>query len=143
MRPRFERCLETGKIVRIGRDPALVSKEIMEAERDLKSAKDSNGRNDFKWAIIQGYYSQFHSIRALVFSEGYREKSHSCLLYAAEALLLDEGIIDREVVEAFSHAMRVREAADYSSTYGEEAAEDVVRSTVRTFDIAKGLLLKD
>ncbi|WP_300999293.1 transposase [Methanoculleus sp.] len=30
------------------------------------------GLTDFKWAIIQGYYAQFHPLRALIFSGGYR-----------------------------------------------------------------------
>ena len=115
MRSRFERCVETGKIVPIQKDPALVSKEILEAENDLESAKDSLVRENFKWAIVQGYYSQFHSLRALVFEEGYREKTHSCLRSAVEALLLDKGLIDTEVTDGFSYAMRVREAADYNS----------------------------
>lgn len=142
MRSRFEICLETGKIVKITKDPALVSKEIAEAGNDLESAKDSLKRDNFKWAIVQGYYSQFHSLRALVFAEGYREKSHSCLRSAAEALLLDKGLIDYEVTEGFSYAMRVREAADYNSTYEKDVAADVVDTACSTFEIAKEVLKK-
>ena len=142
MRSRFERCIETGKIVQIQNDPTLVSKEISEAENDLESAKDSLERENFKWAIVQGYYSQFHSLRALVFREGYREKTHSCLRSAAEALLLDKGLIDTEVTDGFSYAMRVREAADYNSTYKESAAMDVVETAERTLGIAKALIGK-
>lgn len=142
MRSRFERCLETGKIVKIGKDPALVSKEIAEAKKDLESARDSFERENFKWAIVQGYYSQFHSLRALVFAEGYREKSHSCLRSATEALLLDKGLIDSDVTEGFSNAMRVREAADYNSTYDKDAAADVVDTAGRTFETAKEILRK-
>lgn len=143
MRSKFERCIEKGKIIRIERDPALVLKEIQEAKKDLESARDSMERNDFKWAIIQGYYSQFHSIRAMIFAEGYREKSHSCLRAAAEALLLDGGLIDKEVIEGFSYSMRVREAADYNSTYTENMATDVVKSAERIFNIANHVLDKD
>ncbi|MCK4269393.1 MAG: HEPN domain-containing protein [Methanogenium sp.] len=142
MRSRFERCLETRKIVKIEKDNALVLKEITEAGRDLESAKISLNNVNFKWAIVQGYYSQFHSIRALVFSEGYREKSHSCLRSAAEALLFDAGLIDREVIEGFSYAMRVREAADYNSTYTEDTSIDVVDTAERTYDISMGIIGK-
>ncbi|UUX93241.1 HEPN domain-containing protein [Methanoplanus endosymbiosus] len=75
-----------------------------------------------------GYYSQFHSLKALVFSEGYREKSHSCLLYAVEALFVDTGRIDYSVVENFSDAMRMREDADYGCFYNAESAESVVNT---------------
>lgn len=39
-------------------------------------------RNKFKWATIQAYYSMFHAARALLYSAGYREKSHPALLTA-------------------------------------------------------------
>lgn len=75
-----------------------------------------------KWAIIQGYYAQFHALRALVFSGGYREKSHSCLRYAVEALYVDEGLLLASVLEDFNFAMRMREGADYGCVYSEADA---------------------
>jgi hypothetical protein len=38
MRYRFDECLTRGKIVKIPVDPALVEKELREAESDLMSA---------------------------------------------------------------------------------------------------------
>jgi HEPN domain-containing protein len=90
MKYQFEQCLKRGKIVRISIDEELIRKELRGAEEDLNSAKHSLAERDMKWAIIQGYYAQFHSIRALVFAKGYREKSHACLRYALEALYIDE-----------------------------------------------------
>ena len=81
-----------------------------------------------KWAIIQGYYSLFHSLRSQVFGKGYREKSHRCLKYAVEALFVDQGLLDPVVLEHFSFAMDLREGADYSCIYNEESACIVVMS---------------
>ncbi|MDK2889507.1 MAG: hypothetical protein PWR21_138 [Methanoculleus sp.] len=86
MKYRFEQCLQRGKIVRILNDPELVAKELREAGEDLVAAERTLAEGNAKWAIIQGYYALFHALRALVFSRGYREKSHSCLRYAVEAL---------------------------------------------------------
>ena len=41
MRYRFDECLDPGKIVKIPIDPALVSKELREAEADLAAAERS------------------------------------------------------------------------------------------------------
>jgi uncharacterized protein (UPF0332 family) len=82
MKYRFEQCLQRGKIVRIPNDPELVAKELREAGEDLVAAERTLAEGNAKWVIIQGYYAQFHALRALVFSRGYREKSHSCLRYA-------------------------------------------------------------
>ena len=123
MKYRFEQCLQRGKIVRISVDPGLVAKELREAEQDLAVAEHSLAEGNVKWAIIQGYYAQFHALRALVFSGGYREKSHSCLRYAVEALYVDAGLLDY-----FYFAMRTREGADYGRIYSEADARDVVTS---------------
>jgi hypothetical protein len=62
VRYRFDECLERGKIVKIPIDPALVEKELREAEADLAAAEQSLLDLQEKWAIIQGYYSIFHSL---------------------------------------------------------------------------------
>lgn len=128
MRYRFEQCLERGKIARIPVDPGLVAKELREAEQDLGAAEHSLAEGNVKWAIVQGYYAQFHALRALIFSGGYREKSHSCLKYAVEALYVDEGHLPASVLEDFNFAMRTREGADYGCVYSEADARNVVAS---------------
>ena len=39
-------------------------------------------KKNYKWAIIQAYYSIFHGTRALLFKAGYREESHFALKIA-------------------------------------------------------------
>jgi len=70
----FKKCLKTRKIVKIEIDQEMIKKELEQAKYDLKRAKNSLKIGDFKWTIIQAYYSMFHSARALIFSKGYREK---------------------------------------------------------------------
>jgi len=137
VRYRFDECIERGKIVKIPVDPALVEKEFREAEADLIAAERSLAEHQEKWAIIQGYYSLFHSLRALVFSKGYREKSHRCLKFAVEALLVDEGILNPKVLEHFSFAMDLREGADYGCIYNEESARLVVESARSVFEMVR------
>ena len=132
MKYRFQEGLDTGKIVRIRIDPALSRKELMEAEADLRAAERSLSEGNVKWAIIQGYYAMFHSLRSRIFEKGYREKSHRCLRYAIEALLVDEGLLDRKVLEDFSSAMDLREGADYGSIYDEKSARSLIDAARRT-----------
>jgi len=134
VRYRFEECLERGKIVMIPVDPALVEKELHEAAADLIAAERSLADHNEKWAIIQAYYSQFHSLRSKVLGKGYREKSHRCLKYAVDALLVDEGILDLKILEHFSFAMDLREGADYGCIYTVESARIVVASAREIFE---------
>jgi uncharacterized protein (UPF0332 family) len=137
VRYRFDECIERGKIVKIPVDPALVEKEFREAEADLMAAERSLAEHQEKWAIIQGYYSLFHSLRALVFNKGYREKSHRCLKCAVEALLVDEGILKPKVLEHFSFAMDLREGADYGCICTEASARLVVESARIVFELVR------
>ena len=137
MRYRFDECLERGKIVRIPIDQDLVIKELNEAEADLLAAERSLLDHQEKWAIIQGYYSLFHSLRSQVFKKGYREKSHRCLKYAIEALLVDEGKLEPAVLEHFSFAMDLREGADYGCIYNEESARIVVASARFVYELVR------
>jgi len=140
MKYRFEQCLQRGKIVRIPVDHELVAKELREAERDLAVAEHSLTEENIKWAIIQGYYAQFHALRALVFSGGYHEKSHSCLRYAIEALYVDEGLLPASILEDFNFAMRTREGADYGCVYSGSDAGDVVASAGAIVDRVRTML---
>ena len=137
MKYQFDECLERGKIVKIPVDPALVEKELREAEADLAAAEQSLLDLQEKWAIIQAYYSIFHSLRSQVFGKGYREKSHRCLKYAVEALLVDQGVLDPVVLEHFSFAMDLREGADYGCIYNAESASIVVMSARTVYEIVR------
>ena len=62
---KFRQLLEERRLVRIKPDRKLVLKEIEGAKSDLETARKSLQDGNFKWAIIQGYYSIFHAARAL------------------------------------------------------------------------------
>jgi hypothetical protein len=72
----FKKCLEKAKIVRFEKGPMLSMKELNAANDDVLSSKDTFKRENYKWATIQAYYSMFHTARALIYAQKYREKSH-------------------------------------------------------------------
>lgn len=129
MNNRFERCKEKRKIIQIAADPELLEKELKESYSDLQSAVRSMDEGNYKWAIVQCYYAMFHAFRGLLFSKGYREKSHICLKFAIKALFVDEGLISEDLLEDFYFSMKTREKADYSYIYGENLAKDLFKST--------------
>jgi uncharacterized protein (UPF0332 family) len=122
----FQECLGKRLLVRIKPDPELAEKEFITAEEDLEEAKHTKGVDkNFKWAIVQGYYSMFHAAKAILYLIGLKEKSHRCL-----ASVLDElsakGLVESMVVEQFKSCMEARENADYRHVYSEEEANRVV-----------------
>lgn len=71
----FKKCLEKKNLVKFNIDKKLIKKEIIAAESDLKDSEDVLNLGKYKLTTITAYYSMFHAARALVYSEGYREKS--------------------------------------------------------------------
>ena len=130
---------KNGNIVQICIDYELIEKEIKEAYYDLESAEDSIKSENYKWAIVQSYYSMFHAFRGLLFSRGYKEKSHSGLRFAIKTLFVDYGVINDNIFRDFLLAMEAREMADYSYIYDEKVALNMFESAKKLINEVKSL----
>ena len=131
MRYKFVECLDRGRIVTIAPDPLLVEKELAESAADLVSAERSLDNGDDKWATVQAYYAIFHALRAPVLQRGYREKSHTCLRFAVEALLVDSRELPPSVLTDLQQVMRSREGADYGAVYSSSSARMAIDAARR------------
>ncbi len=129
-----------GNIVQICIDYELIEKELKEARYDLESAENSIKSENYKWAIVQSYYSMFHAFRGLLFSRGYKEKSHSGLKFAIKTLFVNYGVISDDIYYDFDSAMKAREMADYSYIYDEKVALGMIESTKRLISEVEILL---
>ena len=132
------RLLAERKLVeaRISRD--MILKQVEAAQADLMDAHESFERGKFKWATIQGYYSMFHSARALLFSRGFREKSHYALLLALRELF--SGELERSLIGKFEDGMELRQEADYGLKFSEVGAVDTVEGAEKLLRRAKEIL---
>jgi uncharacterized protein (UPF0332 family) len=82
----------------------------------------------------------YHAARALIYSEGYRERSHCCLLIALQELFVDRAILAPDFLEAFLNSMRLRETADYRSDFSEDGALLVIERAERLLRRAEEIL---
>jgi len=137
MNPEFKRCLEKAKIVTFEKGPSLVLKELNSARDDLFSSKESFERENYKWATIQAYYSMFHTARALIYAQKYREKSHYCLVIALEHLYVEKGLIEKGFIENLVLGKGMRESADYRSSFSKEGAESLIKAATNFLNIAR------
>lgn len=131
----LQKLIRERKITKIKPEKEVILKEIEAAEYDLKKAQKTLDDNDAKWATVKAYYSIFHSARALLYSAGYREKSHRALLAALNELFVKTGKLPRDLLLAFEDGMDLREQADYGQTFSEGSASDLI-------DDAKAFLAK-
>lgn len=119
----FKNCIEKKRLYKSDGAQALAAKELKSATEDLEDAKFSLSKKRHKWATIQAYYSMFHAARALLYSKGYRERSHFCVVAGIEHLFAEEGLLDMKWVRALQNAMSLREDADYADEYSKEGAD--------------------
>jgi uncharacterized protein (UPF0332 family) len=140
MNPEFKQCLDNKKIIPFAKGENMVKKEISVARSDLFDAKAGHDNGRYKWSTIQAYYAMFHVARALVFSEGYREKSHYCLAVALRAIFADSKRMDAQLVRDFLNAMSLREAADYESDFSQAGAKAVIASADKFIEKAIAIL---
>ncbi|MGD9345447.1 MAG: HEPN domain-containing protein [Candidatus Aminicenantes bacterium] len=118
----FEECLKKRKIIPFPRAKSFVKKELKAAKDDLAEAQDRLRNDRYKYATINSYYSIFHAARALLYSKGYRERSHHCLSAAIKALYVKTGKMNNRFIRIYKNSMSLRENADYSSSFSKESA---------------------
>lgn len=136
----FQKAIEKKRILRFAQGKRQVKKELEEAESDLAEALNRLDNKKYKYATITGYYSMFHSVRALVYSKGYREKSHYYLLVALNSLFVKEGLLSEDLALEFHDAMVLREDADYHGNFTEEGADSVLKAAKELLITAKTIL---
>ena len=104
-----------------------------------KRNRESHERGSYKWATIQAYYSMFHSARSLIYSKGYRERSHYCLIIAVRTLFVNDGLLNHMLVESLQPGKTLRENADYYGEYSKDSAEQMITDAGDFLKVARKL----
>ena len=136
----FQKAIEKKKILPFRQGKRQVRKELQEAEDDLAEALNRFNNEKYKYATITGYYSMFHSARGLIYSKGYREKSHYYLLVALNSLFVETGFLPDKIASEFHDAMILREDADYHGNFTKEGAGVVLKAGKEFLAVAKSIL---
>jgi uncharacterized protein (UPF0332 family) len=143
MSPDFKNCIDKKKLCRSEAAKALAAKELKTAGDDLAEAEWSLSQKRHKWATIQAYYAMFHAARALLYSRGYRERSHGCVVAGIEHLFGSTNLLDMKWVRALTNVMSLREDADDSDSYSREGAEVSVSNAKGFLQEATRILTAD
>ena len=71
-------CYEKGLLKRMPRNWDIVEKTLEMAESDLLESESSFKSESYVWSSVQAYTSMLNLARAILFSDGIKEKSHYC-----------------------------------------------------------------
>jgi uncharacterized protein (UPF0332 family) len=138
--PAFDECLRKRKLIPFPRAERFAKRELAAAAEDLAEARDRFSHERYKYATINSYYAVFHAARALIYSKGYRERSHHCLGVALEALFVDAGLLGRRNIKILRDTMALREDADYGGSFSKGGAAASISSAEEFIEATEGLL---
>lgn len=137
----IKKAVEEGFLERVKPDKELVDKEISESDYDFDKSKSAFEEEDYKWCIIQSYYSVFHSAKAVLFMLGLKERKHFAINIVLEELN-NKGEIESIYVNDFKAAASAREDADYHYSYSKSSAEHMLEIAEEFNDKMKELISK-
>ena len=143
MNQAFKDCIEKKRIFEFSGARELVSKELRIAFDDLNEAEDRFKNGKYKYAIINAYYATFHSARALLYSKGYRERSHYCLYVAINELFVRAGLLEKRFARILKDGMSLREDVDYGGEFSKEGAALIISNAEVFIKKSEKLLLPD
>ena len=124
----MEDCLKKGLLRAHYFSKETVEKEMENAIRHLDNAERNYEFDMMDVAIVSSYTAMFHAARALLFRDGYKERSHVCLV----VFLRERHPETREFAELFDIYRRNRHQSLYGIDY--EPLEDDAKAGI---DIAR------
>lgn len=143
----YNDCMVKGLLRKIPASKDKAAQSLKKAHEWLKEAENSLKGKAFGSAILASYNAMFHSARAILFFDGFREKSHACVARYLEEKYVKTGKLDKKWVELLDHCRQVRHNDQYDLSFfvtKEEAGKalksacDFVTSMEGLFKIISG-----
>jgi uncharacterized protein (UPF0332 family) len=139
----FEECIRRKQLRKETPSPEKAEKSISESREWLNEAKKSNKSGARRAAFISIYLSYFHSARAVLFNDGFREKSHYCIgVYLQK--LADEKKMDAKWPVIF-HSIRNQRHTQQYSFQTERSEKEILQMVYDSEEFIEGMerYLKD
>ncbi|MFA5382561.1 MAG: HEPN domain-containing protein [Candidatus Micrarchaeia archaeon] len=138
----IKECLDKGLLRKTKPNLQKVTYSIKTAEEKLEHAEKLFDSKFYEDSIISAYTSMFHSSRALLFKDGYEERSHFALcIYISEKYNL---IIENRFIRELNSLRLARHDLLYglekSKEVQEVEAEDILDTAKEYLKIIKKLL---
>ncbi|MBA7470041.1 hypothetical protein ES707_05318 [subsurface metagenome] len=131
----YRSCIEQGLLRRIPPSKDKASRSVEKARKWLEEAKKTLKSKAFDSSVLGSYMVMFHSARAILFFDGYREKSHSCVARYLEEKYVKTRKLEKKWVELFDHHREIRHNDQYDLSFF--ATQEEAR---KAFESAAGFL---
>ncbi|AGK61325.1 putative conserved protein related to C-terminal domain of eukaryotic chaperone, SACSIN [Archaeoglobus sulfaticallidus PM70-1] len=113
----FESCVRKRLLRRVTPSADKARQSMKRAERWLEEAEKSLNNELYDSCLISSYLAMFHSARAVLYRDGWREKSHFCIARYLEEMYVKKGKLEREWVDLLDRLRETRHADQYDVSY--------------------------
>ncbi len=126
----LDECFEKGLIRKIPASEEKALKSIVKANRWLKEAKKNLEYGLLDSCLVSSYSAMFHAARALLFRDGFREKSHYCVARYLEEKYVKREKLPKLVVDLLDRFRNLRHTDLYQLDFfvTKEEAEEAIKS---------------
>ncbi|WP_456366754.1 HEPN domain-containing protein [Thermococcus sp.] len=119
----FEECLRRGYLRRIEPQSELGRLSLSKARSFLESARKNLDMGIHDGALVMAYLSFFHAARALLFKDGWREKSHACISAYLREFYVKPGVLEVKWVRYLDYIRNLRHQTQYDVGFSPKPEE--------------------
>ena len=125
MKYSVDELLKSGLLRKIPKSKQRAKESIRTAEAWLKEAENGFQSGSLRSCVLVSYLAMFHAARAILFADGFREKSHFTVARYLENRYVDKGLLEEKWVKLLDHYREMRHQDQYSTSFftTEEEAE--------------------
>ena len=113
----YAECLRKGLLIKIPKSSKKAEQSIKTADKWLEEAEKNLQNESFNSCLLGSYLAMFHSARAILWFDGFREKSHACIGRYLQAIYVKKGLLEQKWVDMFDHYRDLRHTDSYSVSF--------------------------
>ena len=118
---KFEVCIERGYLEQIEPSAELAKLSTKRAKETLISATKNVEIGVYDGALLLAYLAMFHAARAVLYRDGWREKSHACVSAYLREFYAERGRLDLKWVRYLDYVRNLRHQSQYDVGFSPES----------------------
>lgn len=140
----YEECVRKGLLRRVPKSGRKAEESIKTAYKWLEEAEKNLQSESFNSCLLNSYLAMFHSARSILYFDGFREKSHTCIGRYLEAFYVKKRLLERKWINLLDHCREIRHDSQYSTKFfaTEEEAEESLEAAKEFVEVMNNLLKK-
>jgi len=139
----FEDCVREGLLRNIPPSKEKADGSIRAANKWLEEAEKGLKNETLNSSVLSSYLAMFHAARAILFFDGFREKSHYCIARYLEEKYVKNNLLESKWIELLDHYRELRHNSQYDISFftSKNEAESSLK-TAKGFVERVSILLK-